>query len=159
MKSYAENRFNQAELSAFNLATMLVPLLPNRSNEYEDIRCHEIARIFANVISSIQGIDLYVQDGCYGFIDHSWLWTSVPGTTIGRVHCPNILDPYAVGSLPQVRLVDCSASALPHFGAMYQLGPVRTDIDHAFVDSLTRSLVYSLTKKTEEKNCPPTQRS
>ena len=52
------------------------------------------------------------------------------------------LDPYCVGSLPVVRLLDGSCTALPHVGWSYRSGPPRMDIDEDLVDSLIRKLGF-----------------
>lgn len=96
------------------------------------VRCHELARAVGRVL------DLPFEDGHYGFVDHSWLWTKPKPvyTPTPRLGLPNILDVYCVGSLPMVRLVDCSAPALPHAGWAYRPGPLRKDIDEERVKEL-----------------------
>lgn len=47
-------------------------------------------------------LDLVVQDGYFGFVEHSWLWTGPQPQLIWQI--PNILDTYVPGALPQVQL-------------------------------------------------------
>jgi hypothetical protein len=87
--------------------------------------------------------DLQVQDGQYSFVDHSWCWTrpvSVDYEPIARTGFPNILDPYAVGRLPQVTLVHCHSPSLPHVGWSYRPTRERTDIRQDAVDRLVQKM-------------------
>jgi hypothetical protein len=47
---------------------------------------------------------------------------------------------YCVGSLPQVRLIDCQHMALPHVGWAYRPDRTRDDIDEVLVDTLVTTL-------------------
>jgi hypothetical protein len=106
MRGYSELKiFTGEELGLWHDATKVVDAL--REAEFPDLRCHELARAVGKVLG------LQVQDGFYGFVDHSWLWLRPLGPTIGRIGFPNILDVYCVGSLPLVRLVDAQATSLP----------------------------------------------
>lgn len=137
MKSYSEtNVFDANEVKLFKRATELVSKLLDR--QLTVVRCHELARAVGRVLK------LEVQDGYYGFCDHSWLWTVAPpkdrNALVGRLGLPNILDVYAVGQLPMVRLVDCAHTQLPHVGWAYRPGEARKDINHERVDSLAREM-------------------
>jgi hypothetical protein len=152
VKSYSETMFSKQERAMLATATRIVGLIPDRCGKRRHLtRCHEVARIVSRVLDEL-GVRAFVQDGVYGLVDHSWLWTSEPEadwmkTPMG-IGCPNILDPYCVGSLPQVRLVGCAQPALPHFGSMYQVRDRRSDINMNFVVRTANSIIeawgYSL---------------
>lgn len=171
MRSYSLRRFKPREMKLLELAEQVVLLLPDHTKSsdsgvasaifddiYNLVRCHEVARIVRDVAHEVFRRDdlLWVEDGRYGFCDHSWLWTSEPIRDAHKIHCPNILDPYCPGSLPQVRLLDCSATSLPHYGAMYLVGQERTDIDRSFVTCQTARLVCALTKNDARRWILPT---
>jgi hypothetical protein len=127
MKSYSENKiFDPYETQLFHRATRLVRELP----DIETLRCHELTRAVG------MHLHLSIEDGFYGFVDHSWLWTYRPGRVLGRIGFPNILDVYCVGALPQVRLVDGRHTQLPHVGWAYRPGPVRDDVNDEMVSRL-----------------------
>lgn len=114
MKSWAEKHvFLPLELAKFREATRMVEELREPANGAPPWRCHEVARVVG------KRLGLAVLDGKYGSVDHSWL--VFPGSP--RL---TILDVYAVGSLPIVRLVDVER-LLPH-EALYSPGPTRTDV-------------------------------
>lgn len=156
MRSYSLKQFRAEELWLLDLAAAIVFMIDDHegSDDTGDdpaklTRCHEVARIVATVVNHYADKQvLWVQDGRYGFCDHSWCWTSQPTTdwfaAPDRLACPNILDPYCVGSLPQVRLLSCSETSLPHFGLMYQLGPERQDIRHEWVAEQVKLVVERL---------------
>jgi hypothetical protein len=133
VKSYSEREiFSERELAILQRATALVARL---DDSRPALRCHELARAVGLIL------DLPHVDGHYGFVQHSWLWTKPPGEIITpRVGLPNILDVYAVGSLPMVRLVDCQCVSLPHVGWGYRPGPDRTDIDAHLVHDLVNAM-------------------
>jgi hypothetical protein len=103
---------------------------------FKDVRCHELARACGFFLS------LTHQDGYYGFVDHTWLWTRPleQRTTFGRIGFPNILDVYCVGSLPMVRLVDGLHTSLPHIGWAYRPGEERQDVDEKTVKQLINAM-------------------
>jgi len=147
MRSYSEtNMFPSREVEMLTMATAMVSLI-----QEPEIRCHELARVIAKLLG------LTVQDGYYGFVDHSWCWTRPleQREIIGRIGFPNILDPYSVGSLPQVRLLDGNTTSLPHIGWSYRPGPDRDDID---VNQVERLVSYLETRKdqwlVERKSSP-----
>jgi hypothetical protein len=129
MRSYSEEQlFTEHELELLKGAARVVEGLSAKG-----IRCHELARSLGWLFN------LDFQDGFYGFVDHSWLWTTKldrSSVITPRMGLPNILDVYCVGSLPMVRLVDCQHTSLPHVGWSYRPGEPRTDIDHGLVTKL-----------------------
>jgi hypothetical protein len=136
MKCCSEfNLFSPIEVQLFRRATAIVA----RVRDVDAIRCHELARAAGRVL------DLEVQDGSYGFVDHSWLWTSsLPkdlGEEYARFGFPNILDVYCPGQLPMVRLLSCKETPLPHVGWSYRPAwRPRTDIDWKIVDALENEM-------------------
>jgi hypothetical protein len=134
VKSYAEtNVFPPEELALLERATALVARIRRHPSTPDDLRCHELARAVGAVLH------LEHQDGFYGFVDHSWLWTkSLRECRVltPRLGFPNLLDVYAVGSLPMVRLVDCQHTSLPHVGWAYRPGPAREDVNQLLVFDL-----------------------
>jgi hypothetical protein len=123
--------FTKEELQLLRKAERIVRLLPERTPDGQLIRCHEVARIVGSLLK------LPVQDGKYGMCEHSWCWTREPEPDyhILRVSvAPRILDPYAVGSLPVVRLLDSGVS-VPHLGWSYMPGLGRNDVKKGFVAS------------------------
>lgn len=98
----------------------------------EWIRCHELVRIVAAMLSP--EFQLSIIDGRYGpetitSYEHSWLIYEEPNQR--SVVCYRfILDPYAVGRLPQVQLLD------PHAGnhKLYRESNPRDDIRYDHVN-------------------------
>ncbi len=128
--SYSEREvFDTRELDLWRRATRLCAYIPER---FANVRCHELARAVGRVLA------LPVEDGLYGFVDHSWLWTRpVQRLPTSRIGWPNILDVYAVGRLPMVMLVASEPTGLPHVGWAYRTGPDRRqDIDERQVEEL-----------------------
>lgn len=141
MRSHSQTEvFNAAEIDCLKMAARIVAKLPNVGPTGEPIRCHEVARIVGAVLG------MQVCDGLYGFVDHSWLWTTpfIKDDIVGRIGVPNILDPYCVGSLPQVRLVDCSVVSLPHVGWSYRPSGKRTDIHEIFVAEMVGKIAMMI---------------
>jgi len=137
MRSYAEMEiFSTKEWASWSLATHFVGKIPDEDSSGM-LRCHEIARALGKILN------LDVQDGWFGMVEHSWLWTSKPEWVEGKLypwHWPNILDVYAVGSLPQVQLIDCR-SMLPYNQAFRPCPEPRTDIRDDVVEALLRGSV------------------
>jgi hypothetical protein len=130
VKSFSLTVFSSEERELLARAEEIVRRLPEVEDP-DDLRCHEVARIVGGVLG------LEVTDGHYGFVEHSWCWTTPlsKAQRVGiRIGMPNILDPYCVGSLPQVRLIDGQTTALPHVGWAYRPGETRTDIDNKIVE-------------------------
>ena len=140
MKSYSElNVFSGEEIVFFEKARLMVDALPaSFSSERPLLRCHELARAVGQILG------LQVQDGQYGFVDHTWLWTTPlqkDRSEFGfRVGFPNILDVYSVGQLPMARLVDCSLTQRPHVGWAYRPTDVRGDINWELVERVVELL-------------------
>jgi hypothetical protein len=107
----------------------------DRDFETKPVRCHELARAVAEFLSLPHAC---VQDGFYGFVEHSWLWVPGPpeSPVTKRLGWPHILDVYSVGQLPMVRLVAGDNTGLPHVGWSYRPDSPRTDIDQAVVERL-----------------------
>lgn len=143
MRSYSEdNIFTQGEIYLFRRATRLVDSIADRP-DVRLVRCHELARAVSQVIG------LPIQDGMYGFVEHTWLWTrELPKEYFEGLSLragdlcpgPNILDVYSVGSLPMVRLVDGGHAQLPHIGWSYRPTRAREDINHEIVASLVTAM-------------------
>jgi hypothetical protein len=131
VRSYSQQAvFTPREVQLFWEANRLVALFPEAREGEPAIRCHEVARAVGELL------DLTVEDGHFGTVDHSWLWTEPVDQRRGRY--PNILDVYAVGSLPMVQLVDMG-HYLPHNLAYRPGDPeriVRKDIRRDVVDYL-----------------------
>ena len=124
MKNYAESEiFTPKELQLWRQAVQLVEALPD-----EEFRCHELARAVG------RRLGLEVQDGRYGFVEHTWLWTT-PFKSKWRL--PNVLDVYVPGSLPQVQLINTDRTALP---VGYFWGHPREDIKQDVVERLCQIL-------------------
>lgn len=134
MKSFSETIFTFDEIALYRRAARFVATITSEETA-KKVRCHELARAVGLLL------DLPVQDGYYGFADHSWLWTTpLPKTIIGRINFPNVLDVYSVGQLPMVRLVDAKHTSLPHVGWAYRPDKERTDIDETFVRELAGTM-------------------
>lgn len=148
MRSYSVNEFSSYERALFSMAELVVAELPDVDSSGELVRCHEVARIVAGVVHDVLArgrgdpvsCGLWVQDGLYGLVDHSWLWTSSLEVARERMTSPNILDPYCVGQLPQCRLVKCDYAVLPHLGFAYQPREVRTDLRVSFIELQIRRI-------------------
>jgi len=147
MKSYSEREiFSDIELQLLRLATKMVDAIPTvTSLKPGEVRCHELARAVGKLL------DLQVQDGYYGFVDHSWLWTRqrLQGETAWTL--PNILDVYAVGSLPMVQLVDMHHTGPGHAMVYRPLAEPRTDIDEQMVHLLVGEIRSSLAFGADEE--------
>jgi hypothetical protein len=133
MKSYSEREiFSDVELGLLKLATRMAEAIPRdiSSVTSSEIRCHELARAIGKIL------DLQAQDGYYGFVEHSWLWTRQRIRGEAEWSIPNVLDVYAVGSLPMVRLVDMQHTGPQHAMLYRPQADPRTDIDQVMVDRL-----------------------
>jgi len=112
MISYSEGHvFSKEAKKALKICEKFV----QKTNGDFEIRCHELARACQHELYGEAGIRTTLVDGKYGAVDHSWL-------TIDKF----ILDVYAVGQLPQVKLV----AQIPglQFSGYYKSGPKRDDI-------------------------------
>lgn len=122
MRGYTVDQVPESQTYLWEEATQLVGRLP----EDMTLRCHELARAIGRVL------ELPVQDGQYGPVEHSWLWLEeapFPEHREQQRCWPNILDVYVPGSLPMVQLVYTGIGRrLPQVEA-YSMGEARTDID------------------------------
>lgn len=126
MKGYSEtDAFTRWEMTQLAGAAAMVARVSHAP------RCHELAHAVASVLG------LQPQDGHFGLVEHSWIWLTpadrpwTPGT-----YPPNVLDVYAVGSLPQVQLV-YMRGMLPYTQA-YRPGPPRSDVCPSWVERIVR---------------------
>lgn len=108
MIGYAQREvFTQRELKLLERAATLVAITPY---DFDGVlvRCHELARAVGDVLG------LQHEDGRYGFVDHTWLWTEPRSDEKFKVPwvMPNVLDVYVPGGVPQVQLVHM-ATGLP----------------------------------------------
>lgn len=113
-------------MELFHRAEALVASVLDREDPSE-IRCHEMARAAGRVLG------LPVQDGHFGLVEHSWLWTREP-----RGFMPQLIDVYSVGSLPIVQIVDM-ANCRTHRQS-YRIGKERDDIRWDVVDRLVSEM-------------------
>ena len=136
MKGYAQLEvFTPRSIRLLEVATMAVERLPDTGcyeGTEEWIRCHELARIVAIVLAP--EFSLEIIDGRYGPTDaagyeHSWLLYEEPTQKKRFIGQLFILDPYAIGRLPQVQLLDPYAGNLK----LYMRGKPRDDIRHDHV--------------------------
>lgn len=132
MKSYsAVEVFKPHEIDLWQRAIKIVEALPDmRPPEYDWLRCHEVARVVGRVLN------LEVQDGHYGLVDHSWCRIRRDvGDRSMFIETWSVLDVYVVGRLPQVQLVSDVVGIRE-----YRRGAERSDIQHGVVDSLVMLL-------------------
>jgi len=121
MISYAEKEvFTKEELKLYRRAVDLVQMVPYELDK-EPVRCHELAR----AVGSVLGLEH--EDGRFGFVDHTWLWTKSPSSEdfCAPWVLPNILDVYVPGSVPSVQLVHM-ATGLP---SRYSLTSLYSAVD------------------------------
>ena len=122
--------FSDKELDLLKQATMLT----SKIDDIPYLRCHEVARAIGSILQ------LSVQDGYFGSVEHSWLWST---STESKRFPPNVLDVYAIGSLPQVQLISMRYM-LPHNeNYVWEVyGTFRTDIKQDVVDQLIELCLY-----------------
>lgn len=133
MRNYAEMElFTLRALAQLEWAERVVRYIPDLKQGW--IRCHEVARIVRNCLDPNR--DMLVKDGCFGIVDHSWL-------VIADGDHRFILDPYAIGRLPQVQLIDPFVPGV--LSRMYRAGRERNDINERLVEEATRTVRRSLT--------------
>lgn len=87
--------FSEEQKADLALATKLIKMLPAKQPDGNWTRCHELVRAFEPLFKE----RWHLVDGQYGGAEHSWL--------VWRGKGMIVLDLYAVGELPQVKLVDC----------------------------------------------------
>lgn len=106
MQGYAELEvFTEREKHLLAAAQRLVTKTPY-ALDGEPVRCHELARAVGRLL------ELETMDGHFGYVEHSWLWTS-PLKIGSPWELPNVLDVYVPGAMPQVQLVHMH-TRLPH---------------------------------------------
>lgn len=139
MKSYSETHvFTTRARAMLERAAACVAAVPDDEWDvvrWGEIRCHELARAVGRVL------DMRHVDGVYGAVHHTWLVVPSEGA---------ILDVYAVGQLPQVRLIDVVCVGLPHRSAYSGRAP-RTDIRHHVVDELVAFMRAALQAEKETR--------
>lgn len=137
MISYSEREmFCANDVRLLNVAEHLVGKI-NEQDFDEEVRCHELARAVGQVM------ELPHQDGHYLFAQHTWLWVSqIEPEHEERGEYPPILEVYAVGSLPQVQLLD-TFPPLNRVGTVYKPGEARTDIRHDVVATLVEKMKFN----------------
>lgn len=150
MKGYAETDvFGAWELERLNFVTRLIEWLrPDHLDlGSEPLRCHELTRAVAHIMRRDLPGDaaIYVHDGQYGMVDHSWMWLRPPANPDGSLRhhglVTSILDVYAVARLPQVQLVNAHVLGTRKINDVsYRTGPDRTDID----DRVVNRLIYDM---------------
>lgn len=131
----SEDRITQQEERFWRIAKEIVVDLPH-GIDGQEVRCHELARVVASYL------DLPYQDGHYGFVEHTWIWTQPLEDELQRWRLPNILDVYVPGQLPQVQLIHTSV----HLPLPYIWGPPREDIREGVVTKLHQVLEETSTK-------------
>lgn len=112
--------FTRQQLDLLREATTIVDLLPVAS-----WRCHEVARVVGKLLK------LDVVDGQYGGMQHSWCTLEpLEETRWGA----KLLDPYAVGRLPQVQLVFIPRHLWMPGGGLYRPdGKPRADVNDGMI--------------------------
>lgn len=136
MISWAEaGILKPSEVALFKRAVRMVEAI--EEPEPGTFRCHEIARAVGHVLG------LQVQDGQYGIVEHSWLWLEEYGDHMPD-DPPKILDPYSVGRLPQVQLLD-NLWKLPHMKnyRWKTVGESLTDIRKGDIEAILRCIEKS----------------
>lgn len=127
MQSYSQTDvFSSQEHKLLERAQAAVLVFPDEMDG-KPLRCHEIARAIG------AHLQLDVQDGKYGMVEHSWLYTTA------HLEKCSILDPYCVGRLPQVQLVSI-LGVLPHLNTYIPLRK-RVDIRSSVVSRLHALLI------------------
>lgn len=97
MRGYASTElFTKKDKWILETAQLIVAGLPDPPKGVE-WRCHELARAIAVPLPGV-----LVVDGTHKRVDHSWI------AYRNEEHSLRILDVYAIGELPQVKLVHAS---------------------------------------------------
>jgi hypothetical protein len=123
----ATHIFREEDRTLMQVAAEIVRILPERDRSGQELRCHEVARVVATALESKKS-NLTVCDGHYMMAQHSWIL--ICGDRLA-------LDPYAVGRLPVVQLVDVGSLAVR---GIYLPGPRREDIREDVIEALLRHL-------------------
>jgi hypothetical protein len=157
MRGYSATAvFTPLEIGLYRRAVHLVDCLPDRP----DLRCHELARVVDRLLPpppadpgpvgppATPWSRRRVVDGWYGSVEHSWIEIHVLTPPPRRL---SILDVYAVGSLPMVRLVEITpyACTLLRHDVYRETPPVdvyraglRIAICHDVIEALVREYGY-----------------
>lgn len=132
MRSISETTyFSSRALDLLERVELAIAVIHHR----KELRCHEVAR----AIGEFFGV--HVVDGYFGVADHSWC-TFEDHSEADRFR-QYILDPYAVGRLPQVQLITVSGPVGMAAQQMYREAAPRTDIDATIVSNLISQLRVS----------------
>lgn len=129
MIGYAEDEvFLKQEKALYRKAVEYVKIAPAHIGG-EVIRCHELARAVGRILR------LTHEDGRFGFVEHTWLWTRPRGSEefAAPWSLPRILDVYVPGAMPQVQLIDTASGLPPRY---YLSNVFDVVINEAVVDSL-----------------------
>lgn len=116
MIGYAEAEiFSADELGLYRRAVELIRIVPYRMHG-ELVRCHELARAVGGELG------LPFQDGKFGFVEHTWLWTKPldADALLLPILTPNILDVYVPGMVPQVALIHMASSLPTRYSLAWQ---------------------------------------
>lgn len=134
--------FDRKAIRLLRRAERIVRALPDSAAKSGVLRCHEVARAVGQVL------ELPVQDGQYGMVEHSWLWVLGAPKDIQRSNylgAAVLLDVYTCGRLPQVQLVDMWALLPESRSYKWDLvGESRSDIRDDVVKKLVRAARRSL---------------
>jgi hypothetical protein len=115
VRSWSEKKVFTAHARSLRAAAeRIIGLIPEPVPGQPEWRCHELAR------SVGRRFRLEVVDGKFGGVDHSWL--VIPEGRLDRGAA--ILDVYAVGALPMVRLVAFDSPE----ATLFEPGPERVDV-------------------------------
>ena len=149
----ATDVFSRDALDALRWAEAVVDVMPERVDG-EVLRCHEVARAVWFLLracasaSTEKNEAIYrstVVDGRFGYHDHSWIALEDATRQRGGL-C--VLDPYAIGRLPTVQLVDQDCLALAYHPSRdndspwrYRVGPERRDVRWDVVASLVLTAI------------------
>lgn len=151
MKSHSEtvfahqfrgNQFSHSRWTQILIdATAMFEALP--TTREPGLRCHEVARAVARTLTlktdlldnTEPKIEFVIVDGTYGpGGEHSWI-----DVLINNVQrC--VLDPYCIGRMPPVALVDITSLTLAAHRDLYRPGEYRLDIDDLLVARLVAFL-------------------
>lgn len=130
--------FKDQEVILWRKATALIERSPDPFLGAQ-VRCHELARAVGRVLG------LEHQDGRFGFVEHTWLWTRPLNDDAHAPPwvLPRILDVYVPGAMPQVQLID-TASGLPpryYLSNVFDV-QIREDVVEALVEDMLKAARY-----------------
>lgn len=128
--------FTDQEIILWRKATALIERSPDPLLG-APVRCHELARAVGRVLG------LEHQDGRFGFVEHTWLWTTTLRDQAPPWVLPRILDVYVPGAMPQVQLID-TVSGLPpryYLSNVFDI-QIREGVVEALVEDMSRAARY-----------------